>query len=179
MIDTSTHHPGLALGGVFLALFGGTWLAGASYQYAGPSVPLLAAVVLLSLLLAGWAVRTFRARRRACPVPTDQAARQRVRRGLIAVNAVQWTSIAVAIVLLNATGHAGWIMPCVVFVVGIHFFPLGRLFRYRGYYVTAAALVLVALLYMAAGASPRGAALTLFATGAILWASAVALLRAV
>jgi hypothetical protein len=69
-------------------------------------------------------------------------------------------------------------MPCVILVIGLHFFPLAKLFRYRGYNHTAAALVLVALLYMLFGGKGHSVALSLLATGVILWASAIALLRA-
>lgn len=170
----------MALGGIFLSLFGATWLCGAGYEYAGPNVPLLAAIVLASLLMSAWAVATFRARRRSFTGTDDAASARRIRKGFMLVNAVQWTSIGLAVLLLNVTGHVAWIMPAVILVVGLHFFPLAKLLRYGAYNLTAVALVLVAVLTVLFGGSGNASiALTLLATGAILWLTALALLRSV
>jgi hypothetical protein len=178
MIKTSPYHPALALGGVFLSLFGAAWLSGASYKYAGASLPLLLAIAAVSLLISGWAIMTYRSRRREYPVAVDAARSKRVRKGMLIVNIAQWWGIGIAILLLNLTGHAAWILPCVILFVGLHFFPLARILNYRGYNLTAAALVLVAVAYMLFGGEGQSVALSLLATGAILWASAIALLCA-
>jgi hypothetical protein len=170
--NTSSHHPSLALGGVFLSLFGAAWLVGASYVYAGTNLPMLSAIAIASILIAAWAVLTFRARRSGYSGTNNSA----VRKGLAIVNMLQWAAISMTVLVLNLTHHAAWIMACVVFIVGVHFFPLAKLLRYRGYYLTAAGLILVALLYMLFGGEGQSVALTLLATGAILWASAIALL---
>jgi len=178
--QTSPYHPSMALGGIFLSLFGATWLCGAGYEYAGPNLPLLATIVIISLLMTAWAVATFRARRRSFTGTGDAAAGKRVRKGFMIVNAVQWSGIGLAVLLLNLTGHVAWIMPAVILVVGLHFFPLAKLMRYSGYNLTALALVLVAVLtFLFGGSGNASIALTLLATGAILWLTAVALLRTV
>jgi hypothetical protein len=180
MAKSHSSHPGMALGGIFLSLFGATWLAGACYLYlgAGPAASAaILAVVVGAIGIAGCSLATFRARRRVYAGTPDPAGGKRIRRSLMQVNAAQWSLIGLVILVMNASGHAEWIMPGVVFLVGMHFFPLARIFGYRGYDLTAACLVLVAVLdSLTSGAH---AALTLFATGAILWASAIALLRAV
>jgi hypothetical protein len=173
--NTSSRHPGLALGSVFLSLFGAAWLSGASYLYVGTSVPVLSVIAIISLLIAAWAVTTFRARRSEYSGENNSA----VRKGLISVNILQWAAISIAILLLNLTHHAAWIVPCVIFIVGVHFFPLAKILQYRCYYLTATSLVLVALLYMLFGGEGQSLALAMLATGAILWASAIALLFAV
>jgi len=176
---TNSYHPGMALGAIFLFLFGATWLCGASYAYAGPDPALLAAIAVVALLMTAWAIATFRARRRSFTGTGDAAASQRVRKGFMVVNAVQWTVIGLAVLLLNLTGHVAWILPAVILVVGLHFLPLARLFGYRAYNLTAAALVAVAVAALVGGGAVNGVALTLLATGAILWATAIALLRSV
>lgn len=180
MIKPSHHHPSLALGGIFLSLFGATWLFGASYEYAGPSLPIPAAIAIATMALTAWAITTFRARRAAFTGTSDAAAGKRIRKGFMLVNAVQWSIIGLAVLLLNITGHVAWIMPAVILVVGLHFFPLAKLMRYGGYKLTALALVMVAVATLLFGGDGNGSiALTLLATGAILWLSAIALLRAV
>ena len=91
------------------------------------------------------------------------------------------TVIAVALVATAvATGWFwAWILPAVILVVGLHFFPLARLFGFRAYNLTAAALVVVAGAALLSGGAVNGVALALLATGAILWLTAVALLRSV
>jgi len=175
----SPYHPSMALGSIFLSLFGATWLCGASYAYAGPNPALLAAIAAVALAMTAWAVATFRARRRNFTASADAAASKRVRKGFMVVNAVQWSSIGLAVLLLNLTGHVAWILPAVIMVVGLHFFPLARLFGFRAYNLTAAALVVVACAALLAGGAVNGVALSLLATGVILWLTAVALLRSV
>lgn len=169
-------HPSMALGGIFLALFGAAWLGGASHLYLGSGTPALAAIAAGALAIAAWALATFRARRRSHAGGSDPAVRKRLRRGLILVNAVQWSLVGLLILALNVTGHVDWIVPGVIFLVGVHFVPLARLFRYRGYDATALGLVLVAAADGVAGAAYT--APSLLATGMILWASALVLLRA-
>jgi hypothetical protein len=176
MAQSQPPHPGVALGGVFLSLFGALWLAGASVRYLGTSPAALAAIAAGAAAIAAWGLALFRRRR---PVyGFDAAARKRLARSFMVVNAVQWSLIGLLILALNVTGHIAWIVPGVIFIVGVHFVPLARLFRYRGYDATAAALVLVAVLDVIAGAGDRAIAPSLLATGAILWISAIVLLRA-
>jgi hypothetical protein len=185
MIQASPFHPSMALGGIFLSLFGATWLCGASIVYTGsnhtgPNLPLLAVIVIATLALTAWAIATFRARRRSFAGTDDVTGARRIRKGFMIVNAVQWTGIGLAVVLLNLTGHVAWILPAVIWIVGVHFFPLARLFRYQSYILTGLALILVSVLTLLYGSDiGNSIALTLLATGAILWLTAVALLRAV
>jgi hypothetical protein len=176
MAQSPAPHPGVALGGVFLSLFGALWLAGASIRYLGTSPAALAAIAVGAAAIAAWGLALFRRRRPA--YGADAAARKRLARAFMVVNAVQWSLIGFLILALNVTGHVAWIVPGVIFIVGVHFVPLARLFRYRGYDATAAALVLVAVLDFVAGAGDRAVAPSLLATGAILWISAIVLLRA-
>ena len=173
---TQPSHPCLALGGVFLSLFGATWLVGASYQYAGISVPLLACIALLTVALASWSLMTFFRRRATYTGARDVEAGKRIRKSLMLVNITQWSIIGLLILLLNVTNHVAWIMPGVIFVVGVHFLPLAHILQYRGYYLTALGLVLVAVIDSALGVPGHGIAVSLLATGAILWASAFLLL---
>ena len=180
MTPASPYHPSMALGGIFLSLFGAAWLCGAAYAYAGPDPALLAAIAVVALAMTAWAVAIFRARRRSFTATGDAAARRRVRKSFMVVNAVQWSSIGLAVLLLNLTGHVAWILPAVILVVGLHFVPLAKIFHYSGYNLTALALVLVAVLTLLFGGSSNASiALTLLATGVILWLTALTLLRTV
>lgn len=175
MSKTNSRHPSMALGGVFLSLFGAVWLFIGTYRYAGANLPALSIIAVVSILIATWAVMTFRARRAAYTGANSSA----TRKGLIIVNILQWAAISFMVLLLNLTHHVDLIMPCAIFIVGAHFLPLAKILRYRGYYLTGTGLVLVALLYMLFRGEDQSVVLALLSTGAILWTSAIALLAAV
>lgn len=180
MAQSQALHPSMALGGLFMALFGSIWLAAADYQSFGGTVVALAGMLVIAAGAIGlvmWARATFKAGLAGHAGARDPAANKHLRRRFMLINAMQWIAVGLAVMLMNVFAHVEWIAPAVILIVGLHFIPLARLFGYRGYYVTAAALVLVALLDVLAGAEGH-VALTLFATGAILWATTVALLRA-
>lgn len=179
MAQSQALHPSMALGGVFMALFGSIWLAAADYQSFGGTLVALAGMLVIAagaISLVAWSRMTFKAGLLSQTATRDPASVKRLRRQFMLINAVQWIAVGLAVMLMNVFAHVEWIAPAVILIVGLHFIPLARLFGYRGYYVTAAALVLVALLDVLAGEGD--VALTLFATGAILWATTVALLRA-
>lgn len=180
MAQSQALHPSMALGGVFMALFGSIWLAAADYQSFGGTLVALAGMLVIAagaISLVAWSRTTFKAGLLSQTATRDPASVKRLRRQFMLINAVQWIAVGLAVMLMNVFAHVEWIAPAVILIVGLHFIPLARLFGYRGYYVTAAALVLVALLDVLAGAEGH-VALTLFATGAILWATTFVLLRA-
>ena len=106
------------------------------------------------------------------PRLVDEArkARQRVFRW---INLVQWLAVFAASFVLSALGDPEWTTPAVILIVGLHLIPLARVFRAPRHYVAGVSLIVVALAYpwMAGGGPnyPSGE----FATGAILWISAL------
>ena len=131
---------------------------------------LLPAVVVMGLLLfcAGWS-RAKEARGGAEDPQRAQAFRN--------VNIAQWGAILALLVTLNVIQHVEWIVPGIMLIVGLHFFPLAKLFRNRMHYFTGAALAALALTYpfLAAGgpASPVGA----IGAALILWVTAASMLK--
>jgi hypothetical protein len=167
-----------AIGILVLCGFGAVWYALADLL-ASPTVPaaLAAAVpgaVVLALLLR--AALRFRAseRSRAAVTSDEPASEERraaIGRRFAIVNVLQWVAIVLAIVAANALHVPERILNLVELIVGLHFFPLARLFGAPEYNVTAAAMCVAAL----AGFALRGDAGALFATAsacAILWATA-------
>jgi len=75
--------------------------------------------------------------------------------------------------VLNLSGHWQWIIPSIILIVGIHFFPLAVLFKYRRHYFTGAAMVLVAALYPFLSKDGAASLVGCLGAGLILWASAV------
>jgi len=169
---------GRATGVLFLSGFGGLWFLlglAASQRLSLPTACALAAG--LAALVAGAVL--LRRRSAALPPSTlDPEEQRRAGRTFGRVNAVQWAAIVLIAVVLGRLHLDAYTPAAVTVVVGMHFFPLARLFRSPQHHVTGAALVLwgaVCLLLV-----PRDVlqSTTAFGTGAVLWtAAAVTLAR--
>ena len=169
---------GRATGVLFLSGFGGLWFLlglAASQRLSLPTACALAAG--LAALVAGAVL--LRRRSAALPPSTlDPEEQRRAGRTFGRVNAVQWAAIVLIAVVLGRLHLDAYTPAAVTVVVGLHFFPLARLFRSPQHHVTGAALVLwgaVCLLLV-----PRDVlqSTSAFGTGAILWtAAAVTLAR--
>jgi len=169
---------GRATGVLFLSGFGGLWFLlglAASQRLSLPTACALAAG--LAALVAGAVL--LRRRSAALPPSTlDPEEQRRAGRTFGRVNAAQWAAIVLIAVVLGRLHLDAYTPAAVTVVVGLHFFPLARLFRSPQHHVTGAALVLwgaVCLLLV-----PRDVlqSTSAFGTGAILWtAAAVTLVR--
>ena len=169
---------GRATGVLFLSGFGALWFLlglAASQRLSLPTACALAAGLVA--LVAG----TVLLRRRSAALPPtrlDPEEQRRAGRTFGRVNAAQWAAIVLIAVVLGRLHLDAYTPAAVTVVVGLHFFPLARLFRSPQHHVTGAALVLwgaVCLLLV-----PRDVlqSTSAFGTGAILWtAAAVTLVR--
>ncbi|MBE1488536.1 hypothetical protein [Plantactinospora soyae] len=176
---------GRAVGIVVMAFFGLAWISwGLSADLPAPvETALTVASALATLLAIGGAVHLFR---RSATVPAgaaverDRAAGRRF--GLIV--AAEFVGIYVIARVLAAVDHTELIPMVVCLGVGIHFFPLTRLFKIPLYDLTGLGLCLVtvgtAVLAPLTGHSALwtvlpglGAALVLYATATVLFRAAV------
>lgn len=169
---------GRATGVLFLSGFGALWFLlglAASQRLSLPTACALAAG--LAALVAGAVLL----RRRSAALPAsrlDPEEQRQAGRTFGRVNAAQWAAIVLIAVVLGRLHLDAYTPAAVTVVVGLHFFPLARLFRSPQHHVTGAALVLwgaVCLLLV-----PRDVlqSTSAFGTGAILWtAAAVTLVR--
>ena len=71
----------------------------------------------------------------------DNARQIEMKRVFGRVNTIQWIAIVAAIALLNMFQQTDFIVPAIATIVGLHLFPLARLFRYPAHYVTGTLLV--------------------------------------
>lgn len=164
---------GSAVGQMFFAGFGTLWMIGWCLQRHGMDWPMLALIVMAgsTLFLSAWCdFRAFRPYVDRHAEPAAQRARSRAFRW---INAVQWLAIFAANIALNAVGHPDWVTPAGILIVGLHLIPLARLFRAPRQYVTGLALIVVALAYPWMADGGRNYPAGEFATGAILWTSAL------
>jgi hypothetical protein len=130
---------GRAIGVLFFAAFGCLWLCTGLAAMHRLNVVTGAGVVLVLVLLI---VPTMRLLRRApTAVQAGDGEEARIKRAFSRVNGIQWIAIFGAVVVLNIFQKGYLIVPAIATVVGVHLFPLGRLFRYPAHYVTGTLLV--------------------------------------
>ncbi len=164
---------GRAVGQMFFAAFGTWWMIDWCLQRHGADWATLALILFAggSLFLWAWIeARTCAKGAESRLATSETAARQRAFRR---INMVQWLTIAIAVVALNATGHAHWVVPAILLIVGLHFIPLAWVFSAPRHYATGAALVGVALAYPWIAESELNYPSGEFAAGAVLWISAM------
>jgi signal transduction histidine kinase len=170
---TYAHRTGSAVGQMFFAGFGTLWMTGWCLQTHGVDWPMLGLIVLAGGTLFLWAMCDFRAFRPHVDMNAEPEARKARQRVFRWVNLMQWLAVFAVSFILSALGHPEWSTPAVVLIVGLHLIPLARIFHAPRHYVTGIALIVVALAYpwMNGGGPnyPSGE----FATGAILWISAL------
>ena len=162
-----------ATGVLVVSGFGALWflLGLAASQTLSAATGTLLLGGLLGLLLLAVTLS-----RRAAALPRSEADAERVRqvgRVFGRVNALQWVAIIVTAVVLGRLHLDAYTPAAVTLIVGVHFFPLGRLFRNSQHHVTGGLLIAWALLCLALVPQESLQSTTAFGTGAILWVSAV------
>ncbi|MFJ6421234.1 DUF7010 family protein [Streptomyces hydrogenans] len=162
-------------GVVVLSVFGVVWaLAGGS----GLPAPGLVVAGVLGAVLAG-ATLAAGFRGTAGEVTRPVRLPERWNRGVGIVNAAEAAAIVGVIAGSNASGHPEWIPVGICLAVGLHFFPLARLYDQRQYGWVAVVLTALAVLgaaLLAAGVSAESvraavglpAALALFGTAVLV-----------
>lgn len=165
-----------AIGAMFFTLLGSGWLLFGILAGYGMKPLAVWTVMAGTLLLFCASVRQFRRNRAARAAEPESQESKRANRIFNAVNAIQWISVFVVSALLAALGHKEWILPAIILIVGIHFFPLAVAFKVPRHYVTGTAMTLLAIVYpFLSNGGPRSP-LGCLGAGIILWASAVAAL---
>jgi hypothetical protein len=169
---------GRGIGVMFLAFFGSWWMAAGLNTIPGMKTSVLTGVALigLGLFAAGW--RQLRRAKQHTPTrqvidASIEANRTKVFRN---INIAQWSACIGLVVVLNILQRGEWIVPGIMLIVGVHFFPLAKLFRYQAHYVTGSALVALALSYPFLAAGGPASAVGPIGAALILWVSAAGML---
>ena len=168
----SSAQAGHAAEAASLTLFGTVWL-GLWYTQTHAGGPLGWLVIAVeAALLLGFAGRKYGRHRLA---PGDEAARaegRRARRARLLVNVAQWVLIVAAIEVLARSGHAEWVAPVVIGLVGLRFFATAASLSRQPHFLTGGALLTLAAVYPVLAAGGPADPVGLFGAGVVLWASA-------
>ena len=166
--QTANQLSGRATGALFFAGFGALWLLLASYLRGQLHAATLAGLLLGLATLTLGALTLLRLARRWPRVADDPAMSRTFNR----VNAAQWIAVFVVAFALNRFHLDAYTPSAVTILVGLHFFPLARLFHYGPHYVTGAALTAWGVASAAWVPVDHLQGTTALGTGAMLWISA-------
>jgi len=167
---------GRITGSMFFSAFGALWLIAARWLSHQLSAPILIGAALATAAL--WLIAA-RMHRQLPKVEKDAemlAREQRMSKIFGRVNAAQWIAIALTVIACNILQQPMRIAPCVAVIVGLHFFPLAKLFDNRLHYATGAALTLWPIACVLSQPATQAATNAAQGAGVILWASAAAAL---
>jgi hypothetical protein len=89
------------------------------------------------------------------------------------INIIQWAAVAVVAFAFARFGIDVYVVSAITAIVGLHMFPLARVFRYPMHYVTGTVLVSWAAASVLLFAKDEMQGSTALGTGLILWSSAL------
>jgi hypothetical protein len=173
---------GYAYGALILTFFGSLWALMTMFGVTSRQrMLLIVVVVLVTVPLAYFSIAAVREARQLPSVLSAEGeargAKMRIWFGVVA--AIEFVSIAIASILLSRAKHDELIPLVTALIVGIHFFPLAAIFQVPVYYLTGAAISLLAALALIAmyfgrtlGAPFAWAVVLGVSNAAILWLTA-------
>ena len=167
-ITTANQLRGRAIGSIFFAGFGALWILLSFYarQVLTVDTGIFVATVALALMaIALWLMRQAR----HYPLLPEDTARGR---SFGRINVLQWIAVAIVAFSFAKLHMDAYVMSAITAIVGIHFFPLAKLFRYPMHNVTGAVLVLWASASVLFVPVDRLQGVSALGTGIVLWLSA-------
>jgi hypothetical protein len=162
-----------AIGAMFFSIFGAVWLIVGSLLAYGIRPDILSLIIAVTIIIFLASLRQFRENRGAHAAEANSPANKKTSRNFNIVNAAQWILIIIAANVLSNLGHQAWIIPSIIFIVGLHFLPLGWVFKYSRHYITGAAMILLAVIISLVSTTGPLNSIGCLGAGIILWMSAI------
>ncbi|AEV87671.1 hypothetical protein ACWT_6659 [Actinoplanes sp. SE50] len=153
MIDQLTVPPRVVVtstvsGLMMMSFFTLAWVSNLFAGWAAPAAWSATAIALACVLcFVGRAVQLIRSRHAFPAELSEEQQRQRRTSGRTfgLLFGAEAAAIWVVVLLLGATGRSDYVVPAIALIVGLHFFPMARLFRRRVDLYIAAWTCLVAV----------------------------------
>ena len=164
---------GMVTGAALMLVFGGLWLF--LGVLSGPLPSWVRTVLLLTgLLLAGGGGVTAKkvvTRSHAASLPTEveNVRGRQIRRRFGWISGLAGVAIFVVVLSLNLAHRPKAIPPVLAIIVGLHFFPLARLFRAPLYYATGALGCVIGVIGLLISQSSLRNSFVGIAFGLLLW----------
>lgn len=165
---TANQLSGRAIGSIFFTVFGAGWLFLSLAVRQQLTFVTISGMLLGTLMLLATALYLKRQAKRWPRVPVDP----NMGRAFGWINAIQWIAVAVAAFTLGRLHLDAYVTSAIAAIIGLHMFPLARLFHYRMHYATGALLVTWAVASAVFVPVDQMQGTTALGTGAILWLSA-------
>jgi hypothetical protein len=165
---TANEIRGRAIGALFFTFFGALWIGLALYAKQLITANNLTFAGLDFAVLLGMAIWLMGQARGFAEVAEDPA-RGRV---FARINAIQWVAVAVIAFSFARLHLEAYLMNAIALIVGLHFFPLARLFHYKMHYATGACLSAWAAISPIFVGKEHLQGTTALGTGVLLWMSA-------
>lgn len=165
---TANQLSGRATGAIFFSGFGALWIVLALYVREILTVDRILSVVavLAALLLSAfWLIRQSR---RFSRLPENKA----MSRAFNRINGAQWIAVFVVCFAFGRLHLEAYMLSAITAIVGVHMFPLAKLFRYPQHNLTGAALVAWASASVLFVPVEHLQGTTAIGTGILLWVSA-------
>jgi len=166
-ITTANQLRGRAIGSIFFAGFGALWILLSFYARQVLTVDTGIFVATVALALMAIALWLMRQARHYHLLPEDPARGRSFGR----INVLQWIAVAIVAFSFAKLHMDAYVMSAITAIVGIHFFPLAKLFRYPMHNVTGAVLVLWASVSVLFVPVDRLQGISALGTGIVLWLS--------
>ncbi|HUI84146.1 MAG TPA: hypothetical protein VL240_07980 [Candidatus Binatia bacterium] len=172
---------GIGIGALLLTFFGCVWLGLGLASLTMNPLWLAVALALLAVALLVPSFGIFRmgyeAAHRAGPMTEEQKrVQRRMGRAFGIIFAAEGLLIFVAVNVLNNLHREQYVLTAIAAIVGLHFLPLARLYRFPLYYAVGVLMVLDGFASLALPAPGRNTTLAL-SVGAVLWLTCAALIR--
>jgi hypothetical protein len=165
---------GTSIGNLFCGFFGLAWIVMGLEAAGKATLPILLPLCCFLAMIVAASIYVMRRTHGSLDRSEEHRAMgKRINRRFGVVNLIQWSLIFAAVYGLPHLGHGNWIVPAIILIVGVHFFPLARLFKAPRHYVTGSVMVTWAIVYPILFSAGKGDAIGAVGTGAILWTSAV------
>ena len=165
---TANQLSGRAIGAIFFSGFGALWITLALYVKEILTVDRIigvAATLAALLLTAFWLIRQSQ---RFPRLPENKA----MCRAFHRINGAQWIAVFVVSFSFARLHLDAYVLSAITAIVGIHMFPLAKLFRYPLHNLTGAALVAWASASVLVVPVEHLQGVTAIGTGILLWISA-------
>ncbi|MGD0831150.1 MAG: hypothetical protein ABR907_09425 [Terracidiphilus sp.] len=167
-IQNANQLSGRGTGAIFFAAFGALWFFLSLYARQQLNAASVSGVVLGLALLILAATKLIRAAKHLPRVPDDAA----MGRAFAWINAAQWVAIGIVAFAFARLHIDAYVLSAITAIIGLHMFPLARLFRYAPHYATGTVLVAWAAASALLLPVDTMQGTTALGTGIILWASA-------
>jgi hypothetical protein len=169
---TANQLSGRATGSLFFTGFGMLWLTLGLYLRQIVNAGFLTGISVGLAVLLFAVFWLFRQARRYPKMPEDAARNRAFRR----INAIQWAAVILVSFTFARLHIDAYVLSAITAIVGIHLFPLAKLFRYPMHYITGATLVAWASASVLLVPAEHLQGATALGTGILLWLSAAATL---